>query len=834
MFARIFELVRASCVDHRIAQEKLMVPCSKAITAAIFAASVVAALAPWQPAAAESNVLFIVDASGSMKKKLETGESRMEAAKKAMAAALAAMPPDVRLGLMLYGHRKAKDCSDIELVSPIGADDPPAIAGRIKGLKARGETPIAEALRQASRSFAALKGQDNRIVLVTDGVEECKGDPCAAAQELRDAGFDLKVDIIGFTLTEKQRALIQCVPDITGGQYYDAQGMTGLTTALAQVAQKAAEPDNDILAQRNGGVLQAAPNDEWLKLNDSAEDRATTYSGAGVWAFRDGKPATFDTFEVLIPKTDGYNLKDFELLVGDEGPLGTFRSIGKFTTQNMKMMQSPYQKFTFAPVTARYLKVVLSTDHGGGYIAAYEFRVQGKVDESAAGSTAAQAPAGIDLLAQSNGGQLLAAPNDEWSKLNDGGAERATTYSGAGVWGFKDGKPAAFDTFEVLIPGTDRYNLKDFELLVSDEGPLGAFRSIGKFTTQNVKMMQSPYQRFTFAPVTAKYLKVVFQTDHGGGYIAAYDLRLFGQIDESAQSAAAVQSSAGIDLLAQANGGMLLAAPNDEWMKLNDGGAERATTYSGAGVWGFKDGTPATFDAFEVLIPGTDPYNLKDFELLVGDEGPTGSFRSIGKFTTQNVKMMQSPYQRFTFPPVTAKYLKVVFETDHGGGYIAAYDLRLFGQIDEAAESAAAVAAPAGINLLAQANGGMLLGAPNDEWMKLNDGDESRATTYTGEGIWAFRDEKAATFDAFEVLIPGTDGYNLKDFELLVADDSPTGPFRSIGQFTTQNMKMMQSPYQRFTFPPVTARYLKVVLKTDHGGGYVASYEFRLIGQPSP
>lgn len=657
-----------------------MVPPSKATTAAILALSVGAVLASWQPAAAESNVLFIVDASGSMKKKLEAGESRMDAAKKAMAAALAAMPPDARLGLLLYGHRKAKDCSDIELVSPIGADDAAAISKRISGLKAKGETPIAESLRQAARSFAALKGQDNRIVLVTDGVEECKGDPCAAAQELRDAGFDLKVDIVGFTLTEKQRALIQCVPEITGGQYYDAQGMAGLTTALAQVAQTAAEADNNILAQRNGGVLLAAPNDEWLKLNDSAEERATTYGGAGVWAFKDGKPATFDTFEVLIPGADQYNLKDFELLVGDEGPLGTFRSIGKFSTQNMKMMQAPYQKFTFAPVTARYLKVVLATDHGGGYIAGYEFRVQGKIDAAAAGAAAAAAPAGIDLLAQANGGQLLAAPNDEWMQLNDGAAERATTYSGAGVWGFKDGKPATFDAFEVLIPGTDQYNLRDFELLVGDEGPTGSFRSIGKFTTQNVKMMQSPYQRFTFAPVTAKYLKVVFATDHGGGYIAAYDLRLFGQIDATAQAAAAVQSSAGIDLLAQANGGMLLGAPNDEWMKLNDGAEDRATTYAGEGIWAFADEKPATFDAFEVLIPAADQYNLKDFELLVADDSPTGPFRSIGQFTTQNMKLMQSPYQRFTFPPVTARYLKVVLKTDHGGGYVAAYEFRLIGQ----------------------------------------------------------------------------------------------------------------------------------------------------------
>ncbi len=42
--------------------------------------------------------------------------------------------------------------------------------------------------------------------------------------------------------------------------------------------------------------------------------------------------------------------------------------------------------------------------------------------------------------------------------------------------------------------------------------------------------MQSPYQAFTVLPTTAKFLKVVLQTDWGGGYIAAYDVRLIGTL----------------------------------------------------------------------------------------------------------------------------------------------------------------------------------------------------------------------------------------------------------------------------------------------------------------
>jgi len=817
-----------------------------------------------QDAGQQHNVMLIVDASGSMKKQVD-GESRMAAAKRVLAQTLSTIPADVRLGLLAYGHRRAKDCTDMELVSPIGAEDAGTIADRIQKLTPKGETPIAASLEMAAKSFLAFKGQINSIVLVTDGIEECKGDPCAAAAAIKAAGLDLKVDIVGFTLTDAQRKLIECVTTETGGTYYDAKNGKALTAALASVAKAAVakpkEPDDNLLDPKNGGVLVAAANDDWKLLNDGKEERAVPYAGIGIYAFKDGKPATLTGFDVLIPEQSEYNLKDFELFAGDDGPTGAFHSIGTFTTQNIKLMKDPYQHFTFPPVTARYLKVSLNTDHGGGYIAAYEFRAHGKVDATAAPSPAPVAASGIDLLAQQNGGSLIAAPNDDWAKLNDGSDERAVTYSGEGVWGFKDGQAATFDRFEMLIPSTNEYNDKEFELLAGDDGPGGSFHSIGTFTTQNIKFMQAPYQAFTFAPVTAKYLKVVLKSDWGGGYIAAYDFRLFGQYSTGAAASApaptqVAANSAETDLLSAANGGSLIAAPNDEWSKLNDGAPDRAVTYAGEGVWGFKDGKAATFDRFEMLIPEKSEYNVKDFELLAGDEGPTGSFHSIGSFTTQNIKLMQSPYQAFAFATVTAKFLKVVIKTDWGGGYAAAYDFRLFGRMadeagagampgqmpgqqvggtessdsDDTQQAATQPASPAadGPNLLSQANGGELVAAPNDEWQKLNDGSEDRAVTYSGEGIWQFADGAPASFDTFEMLIPEQSEYNVKEFELQVGDDGPTGSFRSIGTFTAQNMKMMQSPYQRFTFPLVTAKFLKVILKTDQGGGYIAAYEFRV------
>ena len=654
-------------------------------------------------AEAQSNVMFIFDASGSMVTAVSgANDSRIGIAKKAMVKALSEMPPEAHLGLMMYGHRRAKDCTDLELVSPLGADDAAAISKIVQAVQPKGETPIAAALRQAARSFTMLKGQSNSIVLVTDGIEECKGDPCAAANEIRAQGIGVKIDIVGFTLNDAQRKAIQCVPDATGGQYFEAKDLPSLNKALGAVRERTAQAapppaasppappastpikvpvaDDNLLSAASGGRLLMAPSEKWTILSDGKGTCDAVYAGEGVWGFKDGKPATFDAFEVLIPGADQYNMKDLELFVGDDGPLGAFRSVGTLTVQNIKMMNSPYQRFTLPPTTGRYIKVEIKSDWGGGYARGCGFRLHGKVDDQAAAVAKPAAP-GIDLLAPANGGTLVASPNVQWDHLTDGQPMSGATYSGEGVWSFKDGRPATFDQIGVLIEGRDQYNLKEFEVFAGDEGPTGAFRSLGKFTTANGRLFETPYQPFPLPPTTARFLKVVFLKDWGGGYISGRGLRLYGKVDSASAAPPPAAPSAGIDLIAPGNGGLLLAAPNDDWKKLTEGKGEGISSpHGGEGIWAFKDEKPATINEVGLLIPFSRAQNVKDFEVFVSDDSPTGPFRSIGTFTTYNGRILANGgYQRFTLPTTKARYFKIAYKTDWGGEYINVYGLKVMG-----------------------------------------------------------------------------------------------------------------------------------------------------------
>ncbi len=137
------------------------------------------------------------------------------------------------------------------------------------------------------------------------------------------------------------------------------------------------------------------------------------------------------------------------------------------------------------------------------------------------------------------------------------------------------------------------------------------------------------------------------------------------------------------------------------------------------------------------------------------------------------------------------------------------------------------------INLLARENGGQILVATSDSWAKMIDGDDTQWDyIHNGEGVFAFKDEKPATFDMFTVMIRETSDGNLNEFELLSGNDTPLGRFDSIGKFKTQNRKLFKTPFQEFAFPSVRAKYLKVRALSNHRGqpALIQGYEFELLG----
>jgi Mg-chelatase subunit ChlD len=171
-------------------------------------------------------VEIVVDASKSMWGQID-GQSKMEIAKTTLEEVSYWLPEDLDLALRAYGNTSSSDnnnCADSSLLVPFGERNREYVRHAIAGLRPTGQTPIAYALNQAAGDFGSLQS-DRTLVLVSDGIESCGGDPVTAAYALRQQG--IVVHLIGFGLgnaAEEDAASLQAVANASGGRYVTAAG----------------------------------------------------------------------------------------------------------------------------------------------------------------------------------------------------------------------------------------------------------------------------------------------------------------------------------------------------------------------------------------------------------------------------------------------------------------------------------------------------------------------------------------------------------------------------------------------------------------------------------
>jgi hypothetical protein len=197
-----------------------------------------------KPALAQTKpkVEFILDVSNSMEGRVD-GRTKIVEAKKVLIDQINQLPDDIQVGLMVYGG----NCSDIKQIVPVGPVDKRRLIATIENLTTKGKTPIAEAIK---KGFEALKpmevllgklevvvrnvhGKDPgnwsgsisgeekaTIVLIGDGKETCKGEPCETVKELKASGRDFVIHVIGFDKTAEERAQLEGIAEAAGGLYY--------------------------------------------------------------------------------------------------------------------------------------------------------------------------------------------------------------------------------------------------------------------------------------------------------------------------------------------------------------------------------------------------------------------------------------------------------------------------------------------------------------------------------------------------------------------------------------------------------------------------------------
>jgi Ca-activated chloride channel family protein len=190
-----------------------------------------------------NRILFIFDASNSMN--TNWGEdTRFALAKKLLANAIEELRPkqDVEVALRVYGHKSnintgPQDCEDTELVVGFSKNNHNEILSAVKRVKALGTTPIARSLEKSADDFPDCDNCRNIIILITDGIEACDGDPCAVARALQSKNIVLKPFIIGIGMDTEYLNAFDCI-----GTYYDAQNAGVFKQILEVVITQALNP----------------------------------------------------------------------------------------------------------------------------------------------------------------------------------------------------------------------------------------------------------------------------------------------------------------------------------------------------------------------------------------------------------------------------------------------------------------------------------------------------------------------------------------------------------------------------------------------------------------
>ncbi|PJJ60883.1 vWA domain-containing protein [Hymenobacter chitinivorans] len=181
-----------------------------------------------------TRILFVLDASGSMMAPWE-GKPRWDVARSLLSKMVDSLNayPNLELALRAYGHQhpnSENNCEDSKLEVPFAPKNAKAIKARLATLKAQGNTPITYSILQSAGDFPTDKSSRNVLILITDGLESCKGDPCATSVALQRKHVFLRPFIIGLGAERDFGKQLECL-----GQYYNAADVSTFRTILDNV-----------------------------------------------------------------------------------------------------------------------------------------------------------------------------------------------------------------------------------------------------------------------------------------------------------------------------------------------------------------------------------------------------------------------------------------------------------------------------------------------------------------------------------------------------------------------------------------------------------------------
>jgi hypothetical protein len=236
----------------------------------------------------QANFLIVLDHSGSMME-VVGGQPKWTAAVSALKGITTQYQSQIRFGLSMFSTLTM--CDPDKNYVPVGDMTAAAIAAAFPATANGKGTPIAGALHLAGMQSGLMDPtRANFVMLVTDGEENCGGNPVAEVTGL--SMENIKTFVVGFggsvnATTLSNMAVAGGTARNTMPRYYQADDPTSLQAAFSQIAQGAigcdyklqsTPPDpSKIYVYVNGQMIPRDPNRHVGWEYTSGTDRITLY-----------------------------------------------------------------------------------------------------------------------------------------------------------------------------------------------------------------------------------------------------------------------------------------------------------------------------------------------------------------------------------------------------------------------------------------------------------------------------------------------------------------------------------------------------------------------------
>ncbi len=203
-------------------------------------------------------ILIILDASGSMNAKWQK-QSRFELAKDILTTltdSIYKTNKNIEFGVRVLGHQYHKDldnCTDSKLEVPFGKNNSLQINTVLNKISPKGQTPLAYSLMQAALDFPKDSIAGHSIIIITDGIETCKGNACDAAKQLAEKRISVRPYIVGLGISDTMLNFYKCVGTVVNAvEENDLSGI--ISAAVKQALNKTTTQIN--LLNNNGEPLE--------------------------------------------------------------------------------------------------------------------------------------------------------------------------------------------------------------------------------------------------------------------------------------------------------------------------------------------------------------------------------------------------------------------------------------------------------------------------------------------------------------------------------------------------------------------------------------------------